>query len=344
MTHQAKNILNQDRFKKYLKKIGSGEFTSKNLNRQESAEALELMLTGQATAAQIGAFLIAHRIRRPRPEELAGMLDTYSKLGPNLKSKKDQPTPICFGMPFDGRNRISPIYPITTLILLSYQKPVVLNGGKRMPVKYGVTSIELFNSLGLNLKGISMQILQKGFEDNGLAFIYQPDHFPLAESLIEYRDQIGKRPPIASMELLWTAHKGEHLIITGYVHEPTEERAWETLQISGEKNIISIKGIEGGIDLPISRQSLIGKISQGQLDRLVFNSRDYDLFGKDKKWENIEEWKIDALAALNNHGPLRKNVIWNGNNDSGSQVSSGMYLVRMEAGGQVYQQAITLLK
>ena len=39
-----------------------------------------------------------------------------------------------------------------------------------------------------------------------------------------------------------------------------------------------------------------------------------------------------------------RNVIWNGNNDSGSQVSSGMYLVRMEAGGQVYQQAITLLK
>ena len=39
-----------------------------------------------------------------------------------------------------------------------------------------------------------------------------------------------------------------------------------------------------------------------------------------------------------------RNVIWNGNNDSGSQVSSGMYLVRLEASGQVYQQAITLLK
>ena len=39
-----------------------------------------------------------------------------------------------------------------------------------------------------------------------------------------------------------------------------------------------------------------------------------------------------------------KSVIWNGKNDTGSQVSSGMYLVRMEASGQVYQQAITLLK
>lgn len=37
-------------------------------------------------------------------------------------------------------------------------------------------------------------------------------------------------------------------------------------------------------------------------------------------------------------------VSWNGKNDNGEQVSSGMYLVRLEANGNVAQQAITLLK
>ena len=37
-------------------------------------------------------------------------------------------------------------------------------------------------------------------------------------------------------------------------------------------------------------------------------------------------------------------ITWNGKNDFNSQVSSGMYLVRMDANGQVFQQAITLLK
>ena len=37
-------------------------------------------------------------------------------------------------------------------------------------------------------------------------------------------------------------------------------------------------------------------------------------------------------------------VTWNGKNDNGGQVSSGMYLVRMQTNGQLYQQAITLLK
>ena len=63
--------------------------------------------------------------------------------------------------------------------------------------------------------------------------IHQPDHFPLAESLISYREELGKRPPVASLELMWTAHQGDHLLISGFVHPPTESRAWEALKLAG---------------------------------------------------------------------------------------------------------------
>ena len=68
-------------FKAYLQKVGSGEHTSSGLSREEAAHALELMLDGEASPAQIGAFLIAHRIRRPEPQELTGMLDVYHQRG-----------------------------------------------------------------------------------------------------------------------------------------------------------------------------------------------------------------------------------------------------------------------
>ena len=55
----------RERFKQHLRKVGSGEHTSKGMSRDEAADAMELMLQGEATPAQIGAFLIAHRIRRP---------------------------------------------------------------------------------------------------------------------------------------------------------------------------------------------------------------------------------------------------------------------------------------
>ena len=300
-----------EKFKPYLKKIGSGEFTGKNLNREESAEATKLMLKEEASEAQIGAFMIAHRMRRPTPDELAGMIDTYKKLGPTIYSPKTHRRSIFLGAPFDGRTKYAPIYPLTTLLLLSQRQPVVLHGGRRMPVKYGVTHYELFQALGLNLSGLSINQLQQCFTENEIAFLYQPDHFPLAENLIPYRDQIGKRPPLASMELLWTCHKGNHLHVSGYVHSPTEERHWKTLELTGEDDVITIKGLEGGIDLSISRSTNFGYHKNKKSTKTIFNPRDFECSGKDLEWNSIEEWQKFALQALHGEGPLTKALEWN---------------------------------
>ena len=269
------------------------------------------MLNEVPSPTQIGAFLIAHRIQRPKAKELAGMIDIYNQLGPSVKSHKNQKRPICFGMPFDGRNRTSPVFPLSVLILLCANQPVVLQGGERMPVKYGVTTEELFNSLGLNLKGLSTTTLCSGFQEHDFAFMYQPDHFPLAQNLISYRDEIGKRPPIASMELLWTFHKGNHLIISGFVHTPTELRHWETLKIMGEEAFITIKGLEGGIDIPISRPSTIGNFKENGSEKLIIDPQEYGFKSKDLKWTDINTWKDHALKALNNEGPLKDALCWN---------------------------------
>ncbi|NER79711.1 MAG: hypothetical protein F6K42_09030, partial [Leptolyngbya sp. SIO1D8] len=64
-------------FRALLKKVGSGRHTSETLTRREATDAALMMLAQEATPAQIGAFMIAHRIKRPVPQELAGFLDAY---------------------------------------------------------------------------------------------------------------------------------------------------------------------------------------------------------------------------------------------------------------------------
>ena len=301
----------RERFKQHLRKVGSGEHTSKGMSREEAADALHLMLDGVASPAQIGAFLIAHRIRRPEPQELTGMLDTYRSLGPVLTSAEGQRPPLCFGMPFDGRTRTAPIYPLTTLVLLACGQPVVLQGGDRMPIKYGVTAIDLFRTLGLDLAGLSMANVQDGFEQNGFALIHQPDHFAIAESLIGYREELGKRPPVASLELLWTPHKGNHLLVSGFVHPPTESRAWEALKLAGETDLLTVKGLEGGTDLPIGRACITARVQQGQAERLILHPRDHGCHAADVEWSDETAWTEQALAALDNRGPLLDALRWN---------------------------------
>lgn len=305
------NTASKERFKCFLRKIGSGENTSKSMNREEAAEALEIMLKEEASPAQIGAFMIAHRIRRPKPNELAGMLDTYKKFGPKLISLPGSKAPICFGMPFDGRNKTAPIYPLTTLILVSHEQPVILQGGREMPVKYGVTTRELFSLLGLELQNIPLETVQNGFQENKFAFIYQPDHFPMAEVLINYRDEIAKRTTIATIELLWSVHEGQHLLINGYFHPPTEDLGLKTLQKHGERNLIFIKGLEGSVDISINHKSTSGHLKNEQYQHLTLNPLDYNLSSKEVKWEGKETWLQQALEAINDKGPLRNSLIWN---------------------------------
>ena len=301
----------RERFKQHLRKVGSGEHTSKGMTREEAADALDLMLRGEASPAQIGAFLIAHRIRRPEPQELTGMLDTYRKLGPVIVSHAGQADPLCFGMPLDGRSRTAPIYPLTALALLACGQPVVLQGGDRMPIKYGVTAIDLFRCLGLDLGGLSLETVQTGFNQHGFALTHQPDHFPIAESLITYREELGKRPPVASLELLWTPHQGKHLLVSGFVHPPTESRAWEALKLAGETDLLTVKGLEGGTDLPIGRACITARVRKGKAERLILHPRDHGCHDADAEWTDIDRWHEQALEALNGQGPLSDSLRWN---------------------------------
>ncbi|CAK6702090.1 Anthranilate phosphoribosyltransferase [Synechococcus sp. CBW1107] len=298
----------RQRFKLYLKKIGSGEHTSQGLSRSEARDALELMLRGLASPAQIGAFLIAHRIRRPETQELAGMLDLYRDLGPALHTTERA---VSFGMPFDGRTRTAPIYPLTSLVLAAAGLPVVLQGGSRMPVKYGVTAMELFASLGLDLLHLPLATVQEGLTQQRLALIHQPDHFPLAERLTEIREDLGKRPPVASLELLWTAHRGPHLLVSGFVHPPTESRAWKALDLAGEEEVITVKGLEGSTDLPISRACITARARGDQIERMILHPRDHGCYDNDVPWLELDSWSQQALAALGGQGPLTTALIWN---------------------------------
>ena len=297
------------RFRELIAKVGSGEHTSSGLSRAEAAEALDLMLEGQVSDAQMGAFLIAHRIRRPLPIELTGMLDSYRRHGPVLETPGRRA--LCFGVPYDGRSRTAPLLPLVALLLASAGLPVVLHGGAPMPVKYGITLAELFAAIGIDWRGQPLAALQQCLEEHNLALTHQPVHFPSAERLLPARDEIGKRPPVASLELLWTPHSGKHLLVSGFVHPPTEKRAWEALTTAGENDVLTIKGLEGSTDLPTSRAGITARLRGGGLERILLHPRDHGLHAEEAPWQNLEAWSQDALAALRGEGPLSGALLWN---------------------------------
>ncbi|MDJ0536958.1 MAG: anthranilate phosphoribosyltransferase family protein [Xenococcaceae cyanobacterium MO_207.B15] len=272
-----------DRFRELLKKVGSGTHTSKSLTREEATQATVMMLQQQATPAQIGAFMIAHRIKRPTSEELAGMLDAYHLLGKKISvaNLKGNHPPVCFGNPYDGRSRTVPVMPITSLILSAADIPIILHGGDSMPTKYGLSLLEIWQQLGIDFSGFSLVDIETCLATTGIGFVYLPQHFPEAYSLIPYREQIGKRPPFATIELIWCPVQETIPIICGFVHPPTEERIRETFALREVKQYTTVKGLEGSCDLSRNRTAIIGSSKDGEFERLIIHPRDYNLDGKD---------------------------------------------------------------
>lgn len=336
LRRQQQQALGADalRFRELIAKIGSGERTSTGLSRTEAAEALTRLLQGQASEAQAGAFLMAHRLRRPRPCELAGLVDAYRALGPILQPST-RPV-ISFGVPFDGRSRTAPLLPLTALLLNAANLAVVLQGGDPMPVKYGVTNAELLAALGLPLARLDWNATAALFADEGLALLHQPRHFAAAERLIPFREQIGKRPPIATLELLWSCYPNTHLQVSGFVHAPTEHMMWDTWALLGQDNGITVKGLEGGVDLPTSRVCIAAHRQNGAEppERLILQARDHGLRAHELELTNLGDWTDQAREALHGRGPLHKPLIWNGGVHlwrSGQQASLEAGLAQAEA-------------
>ncbi|MGA7933520.1 MAG: anthranilate phosphoribosyltransferase family protein [Kovacikia sp.] len=319
-------------FRELLRKVGSGTHTGEKLTRQEAAAATRMMLLQEATPAQIGAFMIAHRIRRPTGEELAGMLDAYDELGPKLKAiHSDRPVAV-MGVPYDGRSRTTPLVPLTALILAAAGCPIVLHGGDRMPTKEGDPLILFWQGLGVNWTQLSLAQVQQVLETTGIGFIYLPLHFPLAQGLVPYREQIGKRPPFATMELIWAPYAGEFHLVAGFVHPPTESMFQAAFSYRGVTHFTTVKGLEGSCDLPRERTAILGlgnpqtaqadqqgkpPVSDAQapsfsFDRLHLHPRDFGFEGKNVFFDSTSQ----AIAAmktivLGQPSDLMQSTLWN---------------------------------
>lgn len=304
-------------FRELLKKVGSGPHTGKNLTRSEAADATRMMLLQEATPAQIGAFLIAHRIKRPTGEELAGMLDAYDDLGPKLQPSAHHRSPVMvLGTPYDGRSRTAPITPLTALILVTAGQPVVMHGGDIMPTKYGIPLMHIWQGLGVNWEPLSLVQVQQVFETTKLGFVYLPQHFPLAQGIIPYRDQLGKRPPLATMELMWCPYAGDAHLVSGFVHPPTEIMFQDAYGLRGQQRFTSVKGLEGSCDLPRDRTAIIGLGQLGSnpsLERLLLHPRDYGFAGKEVPLDSLTVLLAQMQEVLQgNSSELTPAAVWNG--------------------------------
>src|SRR5690348_9286383 len=109
----------------YLKIVGNGQRTARDLTAAEAETAFTLIMERQASLPQVAAFMTAQRIKEESAEELAVFTQVLRRYCHTTSPGIPHLVDIC--VPYDGRSKHFSLIPAAALIAASAGARVVLH-------------------------------------------------------------------------------------------------------------------------------------------------------------------------------------------------------------------------
>lgn len=240
------------RFIPFIQAVGRGEKLKRDLSYDEAAEALRLLLAGEATEAQAGAFLIAQRVKGESADECRAFTDV-------VRHEILTPVPthvtqlLDLGVPYDGKKKTAQLAPAIALTLVRMGVPVLLHGAKNVPMKYGVTPADVLEQLGYATQ-LTCAEVGRQLDATGFGYIDAAQYAPAWNRLTPLRQQFGLRTVFNTIEK-WFNPANAPYQVSGFFHGNYIDNL-RTVQ-TGTVASYAFQGEEGSIELAVGRRSPI---------------------------------------------------------------------------------------
>ncbi len=237
----------------YLKEVGRGAKGRRDLTYQEARQAADLICDGMCTDAQLGAFLLAERVKGESADELAAFVaalrDRSQRMVPACPEAID-----CAG-PYDGRSHSFMATVAAGMVLAAAGVPVILHGSATLPPKQGVTVAEVLHELGLAFPadpaGASRVLVE-----TGLVYLDTEVWCPPLARLRRVRQELGMRTLLNTAEKFLNLGGAAHTI-AGVFHGAAAAAAASLVSRLGYRRAAVVQGVDGSEDVPVHRDSLL---------------------------------------------------------------------------------------
>ncbi len=141
----------------------------KNLSEEEVIGAMEAIMSGEATSAQIAGFITALRMKGETIEEITGCAKVMRKKAENISPQVDYFIDIV-GTGGDGANTFN-ISTATAFVVAAGGVTVAKHGNRSVSSKCG--SADVLEALGVNVN-LSPEQVKECIEEVGLGFMFAP--------------------------------------------------------------------------------------------------------------------------------------------------------------------------
>ena len=218
-------------------------FIAKTINRtdlsaDEAEQAMNIIMTGGATPSQIGAYLVALRMKGETISEIAGSVRAmrFSAVKVELSNSNETVYDIV-GTGGDGAHTFN-ISTAAAFVLAGTGRKVAKHGNRAASSQCG--SADVLSALGVNLDLTPEQVAQ-AIEQVGIGFMFAPKFHPAMKHAVGPRKEIGQRTIFNILGPL-TNPAGANIQLTGVFDPNLTEPLAQVLNELGSKAALVIHG------------------------------------------------------------------------------------------------------
>lgn len=221
-----------------IKEIGRGKNHARDLDRLQAQSLFSEMLKGTVPPLELGAILLALRIKGESEMEMQGFYQTMQLSIPHLIVPDSMYLPVVIPS-YNGARKQPNLTPLLALLLSRVGIPVLVHGVSQDPGR--ITTIEILSALGYS-------------SCSDLASVqWQPDHpvimpitvlSPALGNLLDMRWRLGVRTSAHTLVKMLSPFEGESLRIASVSH-PEYVQRMATLFNREQVRALLLHGSEG---------------------------------------------------------------------------------------------------
>lgn len=252
--------------KPYMNRLADGE----RLSEADSRAAFEIIMTGGATPAQMGAFLMALRMRGETVDEITGAAKVMREKALTIKAPKGA-IDTC-GTGGDGAHTLN-ISTAAAIVIAAAGVPVAKHGNRAVSSKSG--SADVLAALGVDLDA-SLDLGQLALEKCGITFLMAPRHHAAMRHVVSVRGEMGIRTLFNILGPLANPALVKHQVIGVFSREWIEPLA-EVLGRLGSQRAWVVHGGDGLDELTTTTDTHVAELKRGKVTTFTITPEDAGL-------------------------------------------------------------------
>src|SRR5438128_5171250 len=172
-----------DEFKGLIAKAATGA----TLSREEAARGFDTMMSGEATPSQMGALLMALRVRGETVDEITGAVTAMREKMLRVAAPPDAIDVVGTGGDASGSFNISTC---AALIVAGAGVPVAKHGNRALSSRSGAADV--LGALGVKIE-LAPDGVARCIREAGIGFMFAPAHHPAMKNVGPTRVELGTR-------------------------------------------------------------------------------------------------------------------------------------------------------